>query len=379
MFQTLIVALGSVVGVGVAGAANRKYYDGEIAVQQIRHFIAACLQILLVSSCLVFIFIFSIRQQFSLWIGLQTHWILWAVFVAAVSVIVQIRLGQWQVRNQARRYGVLQIAQSSCNVLLSLLLVVALSQGAEGRIAAVIGTVALFGAMSLLFLKSDNLLVFLIYRPSYLKEALAYGVPLIPHIAGIFLLSSLDRFIINRELGLAEVGVYMVAVQLAGAIGLVFDAINKAYVPWLFERLKRDQIEEKRQIVRYTYAWYAVILLGVGLFFFIGPRLVTLIAGEEYSRAGDVIGWLALGQGFIGMYLMVTNYIFYSKRTGVLSLATISTGLINVALLVLLIRTLGLKGAAIAFSIAMGIRFLLTWWVAQRRHPMPWFSFKVKL
>ena len=85
-----------------------------------------------------------------------------------------------------------------------------------------------------------------------------------------------------------------------------------------------------------------------------------------------------MGQAFMGMYLVMTGYIFYSKRTGLLSLTTITSGLINVALLVVLVRLLGLKGAAIAFSISMGIRFLLTWWVAQRRHPMPWFNFKVQ-
>jgi O-antigen/teichoic acid export membrane protein len=374
MFQTLIAALGSVVGVGVAGAANRKYYDGAVADCEIRHFIAACFQILLISTGLVFCVVLVVRKQLSAWLGIPTQWILGAVIVAAAMVIIQIRLGQWQIRNEARKYGLMQISQSLCNVLLSLLLVVALLQGAEGRIAALIGTAGLFAVVSMLLLKRSNLLAFSVWRPVYLREALVYGIPLIPHIAGIFLLSSVDRFIINQELGLADVGVYMVAVQLGGAMGLVFDAINKAYVPWLFERLKRNIMEEKQEIVRYTYAWFVVILLATGLAFLIGPWLIIQIAGQAYARAGDVIGWLALGQAFIGMYLMVTNYIFYSKRTGLLSLSTIATGLINIALLVVLIRTLGLKGAAISFSIAMGIRFLLTWWVAQRRHPMPWFS-----
>jgi len=69
------------------------------------------------------------------------------------------------------------------------------------------------------------------------------------------------------------------------------------------------------------------------------------------------------------MYLMVTNYVFYSKRTGLLSAVTIFSGVLNVGLLLLLVESQGLAGAAIAYSIAMGVRFLLTWWVAQRRVP----------
>jgi hypothetical protein len=43
----------------------------------------------------------------------------------------------------------------------------------------------------------------------------------------MFLLDTARRLVINAELGLAEVGIYMVAVQLAGALALIFDAINK--------------------------------------------------------------------------------------------------------------------------------------------------------
>jgi len=378
MFQTLVGAMGAFVGLSVAGAAGRKFYDGKLGESELKQFIAACLQILLASSALVFVVTFAFSEQLGAWLGLKKQWILLAVFVTTALVVVQLRLGQWQVRKEARRYGALQISQSALNMLLSLLLVVLFLQGAAGRIWAQVWATGIAAVLALTFLKRDGLLSFLVWKPAYLWEALKFGVPLIPHIGGVFLLASADRFVIKAEFGLAEAGIYMVAVQLSSAMGLVFDAINKAYVPWLFEHLKRDIFAEKCRIVRYTYVWFALILLGAALAFAFGPWLVTLVAGQAYAQAGEVIGWLALGQAFGGMYLMVTNYAFYSKRTGMLSLATITSGVINVILLVVLIRLLGLKGAAIAFSISMAIRFLLTWWVAQQCHPMPWFNLKVE-
>ncbi len=189
------------------------------------------------------------------------------------------------------------------------------------------------------------------------------------------MLSSVDRFVINDKLGLGQVGIYMVAVQLVAVMGLVFDAINNAYVPWLFERLKRDQMDEKKQIVRWTYVYSFVLICIAGLAFFIGGPLLIIIAGKEYSDASEVVGWLALGQTFNGMYLMVTNYIFFSKRTALLSLSTIAAGLIHLSLLYPLINNMGLQGAAVAYAISMALKFLLTWFVAHLRHPMPWFNF----
>lgn len=375
MFQTLLGALGAFVGISFVGAANRKFYDANLEKSELAEFIGSCIQLILISSILVFAVLFTFQSQLSEWLAIKPAYVLFAALVSACTVIINLRLGQWQVQKKAIDYGALQISQSLLNMLLSLLLVVALLKGAAGRIDAQIVTGLVFVLIAFILLEKDGLLKVTVWRKEYLAEALRFGVPLMPHLAGGFLLSSVDRFVINDELGLAEAGIYMVAVQLTAAVGIVFDAINKAYVPWLFERLKADVHKEKQKIVKLTYLWFLCIILGVVLAFFIGPWLVVLVAGEKYAQAGEVIGWLALGQGFQGMYLMVTNYIFFSKKTGLLSVASISSGFVNLLLLIVFVRILGLQGAAIAFALSMGIRFLLTWLIAHKRHPMPWFNF----
>lgn len=375
VFHALLGALSAFVGAAFVGAVNRKYFDSGLGDEETAAFIASCLQLVLFSSVVVFLFLYIFQDCFSKWLGLAQKYVLLAVIVSVCSVVIQLRLGQWQVRKRSLSYGVFQVSQGFAGMLLSVLFVVIFLRGAEGYFNAQLVAGVLFSLVALLYLKRDRLLLFFSWKIGNHKELLAFGVPLMPHIAGGFLLSAVDRIVISKEIGLAEAGIYMVAVQLTAAMALVFDAINKAYVPWLFERLKRDNAEEKRYIVKLTYTWYLLIVLGVLLAFLIGPWLVVFLAGEEFSQAGEVIGWLALGQGFQGMYLMVTNYVFFSKKTGVLSLVSIGSGLFNVILLVLMVQVLGLLGAAIAYSISMGIRFLLTWYVAHKKHAMPWFDF----
>jgi O-antigen/teichoic acid export membrane protein len=376
MFQTLLGALGAFVGLNVVGAAGRKYYD-SVSSDEIRRFIAACLQILIASTTVILLITLFFHEKLSIWFDLEANWIFAAVLVSMTSVVVNLRLGQWQVRKKPRLYGALQITQSSTNMAISLLLVIYFVKGVNGWIEAQMLTSAAFLFISVFLLYRDKLFALMTWSPRLISEALHFGVPSIPHVFGGFLLISADRFVINQTLGLESAGIYMVAVQFSLALAIIFDAINKAFVPWLFERLKRNIYNEKLQIVRYTYAWYIFIFIGVALVFLLGPWLILIIAGEQYSQAGDIIGWLALGQGFGGMYLMVTNYIFYSKHTGILSLITVVSGLLNILLLVALTRIMGLEGAAVAFSISMGLRFVLVWWAAQKKHPMPWFYFNL--
>lgn len=184
MFQTLLGALTAFIGLSMYGAAGRKFYDGNLDSNDLAEFIGACLQILLITSLISLSVLAVFSEQFSGWLGLEGEWILLAVLVCAANVIIQLRLGQWQVRKKAIKYGVLQIARSLLNVILSLGLVVAFLKGSDGRISAQAWNAAIFALVALWLLKRDNLLCFLSKRRDYIREILRFGVPLIPHVGG---------------------------------------------------------------------------------------------------------------------------------------------------------------------------------------------------
>jgi O-antigen/teichoic acid export membrane protein len=77
------------------------------------------------------------------------------------------------------------------------------------------------------------------------------------------------------------------------------------------------------------------------------------------------------------MYFMVAHYIYYVKKTKYLSYVTISSGAINVALLLSFIPIYGIYGAALAFSIANLCQFLFTWLVSAKVYSMPWALWRV--
>jgi O-antigen/teichoic acid export membrane protein len=375
IFQTLVVGLGAFVGLSVAAAASRKYFDLRLNQEALAKYIAACIQILVVSGLLVAGVAWWQRSQLSEWLGLEGVWIACAILLSAFNCVIGLRLGQWQIRQRALPYGLLQVSFALLNALGSLFLVVAMRWGAEGRIAAQVAAAMVFSLLAMVMLRRDGLLRLFCWDPQYVKEALSFGVPLVPHVAGAIVLTTVDRFFVQSKLGLAELGIYMVAIQLASGLGLLFDAVNNAYAPWLLDRLGRQSPSEARQIVRNTYIWFAFILVLAAALFQLGPPVVALVAGQQYASAGELLGWLGLGQVFGGMYLMVANYIFHAKSTWLLSVATLSSGAVNIGLLMILIDQFGLAGAAISFAVAMGARFVLTWWVAHKRHPMPWLSF----
>lgn len=376
MFQLLIAGLAGITGLNTVGAAGRKFYDKNISTSELVIYNTSCMWILVFTSVVITLLTLLFIEEITLLLAIPRHWVYLAIIISFSSFFLQFRLSQWQIRGEAKKYGVLQVGGSLLNLCGSLIFVVVFSMGAQGRIDAMFMTGIMTATISVYLLAKHKLITFALPDKKSIYEAVNFGAPLVPHIFGAFLLSSADRYVINESLGLAAAGVYLLAVQMSTILSIIFDAINKAYVPWLFEKLSRDDEQIKLNIVKNTYMYFTVLGIVAVLGFVIGPWSVYLVAGANFSEAATVIGWLLLGQVFSGMYLMVTNYIFYSKETKLLSLVTIFTGVINIFLLYILIPTCGIKGAAYSFSASMLLRFLLTWLIACKKLKMPWINLK---
>ncbi len=371
VFQVWVALIGALCGLSVHGAAVRKYYDCDDPDRQMGDFVSACIVLLVVSSSVFLILLLPFSAWISQTIGLSRNWLLMGVLFAFCNFLVQLRLGQWQVRKEPRKFGLFQISLSLLNMTLSLILVVIFSLGVTGRLAGHISSVVFFGISGLMLLWRDGLLNFS-WRPDLMGEALRFGVPLVPHIVGAFLLLTIDRAVISASLGLEAAGFYMVAAQMAMVMGLMLDSVNRAYVPWLYEKLKRNNFDEKVFIVKLTYGYGIVLTIIAVLGFIVGGPILVFIAGENYQPAASLIGWLILAKSFHGMYYMISSYIFYAKRTGAIAMITISTGALNILLLFIMTAKFGLLGAAWATCVSMFVQWLVTWKVADGLVNMPW-------
>ena len=371
MFQTMIGFFGAFVGLSCHLFVARKYYDFK-SQEEKAALNGACFQVIFITSAILLIVNFFFQDWLSRIFGLPESFLFLGVLVCAATAVIQIRLVCWQVRHSPKNYGFAQVGQALLNLSLSIVLVVFLLMASEGRILAQSVSVLVIFLISVRLMYADNLIKLFLIVPKYVVEILKFGVPLIPHVLGIFLLVTVDRFVINSELGLGQTGIYMVGVQIAAGLSIIFDGLNKAFVPWLYKNLKKENPEVDRLIVRVVYAAFlASLAIGITLFYML-PLLIPYVIDEKYHAVSGFIGWLLIGQILAGMYLVFANFIFYSKKTGWLSVVSISCGFLNVFLLIVLLKPFGIQGAAIAFCAAMALRMLLAWFVAFYRHPMPW-------
>lgn len=369
MFLLTVNILGAFTGLSVHGAVAVRYF--KLDESNMAQFVGSCLQILAVTTLVTLLVVVLALPALEAFTQLPGSWLICAVFVSSAQFVINIRLSLWQVKNRPVTFSVYQVLRGVLNIGLSFLFVFPLAMAWEGRALGHVLATAVFAAIGALLLWRASEVT----RPetrAHAGDALRFGVPLVPHVLGGLLIVSVDRFMINSMLGLSETGIYMAALQIGMALGLLTEAFNRAYAPWLMGMLAKDDPARDLRVIRGTYLYFGLLLLAATLLALLAPFMLSILVGEEFRSATGVVAYTGFGFAFGGMYYMVTNYVFFSSKTGYLALNTFISGLFNIAATYVLIKWNGLVGAAQAFMLSQLFLFLGTWWIAHRVRPMPW-------
>jgi O-antigen/teichoic acid export membrane protein len=367
MFTITVSILNALTGLNVHGALGVRYF--QLEPEHFARYLKTCLLILAASSLVVAVLAICLGGWLEPVVLVPRAWLLLAVLASAAQIATTIRLTLWQVRGRAARFAAMQIAQSALNAGLSLVLVLAFGMAWRGRVLGIVIAMSGCALVALMLLRRD---VRGAADKRDMRDALAFGLPLVPHTLGGLLIAATDRIMVANLLDVGQAGIYMVALQIGMTLGLATEAFNKVYAPWLMGALARTDANLERRIVRGTYLYFVIVALGALLLGLLAPPLLGVLVGREFGAASGAVIYVALGFAFGGMYYMVTNYVFFASKTGQLALITAAAGIFNVLTTWVLIRTFGMVGAAQGFMLSQALLFAGTWWLAHRVRPMPW-------
>ena len=301
-------------------------------------------------------------------------WILFIPFIAAMQILPQTILSIYKISEQPINYAKYQLSLTLINLIMTLILIVLFHLKWEGRLLAIFLTYVVFSFIGIYILVKSKILIFKIEK-SYIKKALKLGLPLILHVVSGALFMMSDRLFISYYLGNEAVGIYAVGAQVAMIAMIIQTSFNQAWVPFLFKNLKIGLKENKIKIIKISYLSILFFILLPFIIELFNPIIFKLLINDKFIDSMKYVFWIALGYSLLGMYKVVTNYIFYEKRVKILSAMTFISLLINLLLNYILIHKYGAIGVAYGTAITVGIFFIIAFIIANRVHKMPWLFF----
>ena len=204
------------------------------------------------------------------------------------------------------------------------------------------------------------------------RDMLVFGMPLIAfEISGI-VLNLGDRYVIQVMMGAEPLGHYSAAYNLCEYVKLVLLAsLAQAVVP-IYVRLWEEKGEEAcRQFVERALRVYLMLALPIvaGLAA-VGDSLLVVLASEKYAAGAPVIPWVIAGMCVDGGAAIFGAGMYIHKQNRRIVPWVVGAAVLNVALNVALIPSMGILAAALSTLLCYALIAAAAWVIGARHMPI---------
>jgi len=305
-------------------------------------------------------------------------WLILAPIIAFLSIITDTLYSMLIIQKKAKTYGVAAISKTSIEVLLSLFFIISLLMNWQGRIYSWLISISIIAIYAVYYFKKEKWLSFKTYEKIRIKQALIFGIPLVPHLIGKFIINQSDTLFIAKMISIEDVGIYRIGYQFGLIISIISGAFLSVYTPFLLERLAKITEQKKKEIVKLSLAFIFVLTLLTVVLTLSSEYIFTYFIHEDFSNGAQFVFWTALSYLFWGGYLIFAGYIFYLKKTKILGYISVLNISLNLILNYFLIKEYGVIGVSYATAISFFITFVIIAYISNKLYPMPWLSFYKK-
>ena len=191
---------------------------------------------------------------------------------------------------------------------------------------------------------------------NFIRQILTYSVKIWFGDISQLVNSRTDQFLIGVFLSSRELGIYTIAISVAGFTGIFANAVKTIMLPSV---IGRESLQEKinETIKFFKKYWIFSIFLHI-IFALSLPTLIPIVFGNAYSESIIICQILIIGNLFINAKTVLSGGILGMGFPEILSYVEAIGMILSISLSILLIRIHGLIGISIAISLASSCQFL---------------------
>jgi O-antigen/teichoic acid export membrane protein len=284
-----------------------------------------------------------------------------------VLTMFEFMLTLFRLEERARAYFVTTILNVLATIALTIVLVVGLDEGARGLLLGSYATGAAFvlGLIALHWRKLS-----LVFDTALLGRLLRFGLPTMPAEASLYLLNWVDRIIIVRTLGVAEAGLYSLAIKFSQSVNVLVRGFQLAWPPLAYSIKDDDEARRAYATVMTLFvAACAFVVTGMWLF---SRWIARVLADPKFFDSWEAVGLISTAVTLYAIYMVMVVILGRTGRTEFNFPAAIAALVANVTLNLLLVPSHGIVGAGIALVASYGVVVVLMYVFTQRLFPVPY-------
>ncbi len=302
---------------------------------------------------------------------------LYAIVFVWFSGITNVNMILWRCEEKPVAFGVYQISQSAVNAVTTILFVITLLMGWQGRIYSSLLSAGVFGFVSIVILYRRGYLEARICKDFILQTTL-FAIPIIPHALSFWFRGGVEKILLSNMYSLSENGLYSVALTWGAIVTMFLTAFSNAYSPYLYKKLAKfdkdrdGTLGEQIKLIRLIKLSILAIGVFVVIAYLVSLILIKAIYPSDYFGCLVFLPWVMLSQLFQGCYLMFVGFPHYTFKTKPLGIITFTWSLISCGFAWIGIKLMGPVGVAVASAFVSFATFISIAILSTKVYQLPW-------
>lgn len=173
--------------------------------------------------------------------------------------------------------------------------------------------------------------------------ALMLSIPLIIHTLAKNILDASDRIMIGKICGEEAAGKYGTVYSISLIALIVWNAINSALIPTIFEELDSGNFKLIEKISMKVILLFSGVSMMVTV---IAPEIVHLLTTRDYYEAVYIIPAITAGVFMTSIYGIYGDILLYKKKSTKIMIATMVAAATNLILNFIFVRIYGYIAAS---------------------------------
>lgn len=290
-----------------------------------------------------------------------------AAFVTlGITTVAEPFLAQLKMAEKAKQFAFISLFTSLLTTLLCILFVLYFHWGALGFFLAGFGGQVCVLLIVLVVVARKLPFSFDI---SLMPSLIRIGFPSIFGLFAFLIIDYGDRQILQRMVGLSDLGIYSVGYNFGMVVLLFVNAFSSAWPPFFMSFINRQ--EEAKEVfgnvLRYYIAGFGFLAL---LFFAFAKPFLSIVVAPEFVSGYTVVGMVAMAYILKGAYLILLPGLYFFHKLKIQSAIEWMTAIINIILNFVMIQYYGILGAALATVISFLFLPFFTWLFTKRFFPV---------
>ena len=309
LYNTLVQFLGYFVALSTTGYISISFFQRET--ESFKKDFSAISVITIACTAVILLLMYFFNILIIKLTSLPEHFLWIAIGVSFCSVFSSLYLDFLRIQEKVGKYGLMSCSFALLNFGVSLYLVAGINLGWTGRPVAQIVCTFLYAMLAIVLFAKKRMFVKSLNWEDY-KRIIYWSIPLIPHLAAVWLKQGGDRLIINYYHSPEDVGIFSFALNMMSIIIMVGSAFNATNSVSIYKTLASTQtsVEMKKTLnkqmkeigIIYIVSYIAIVFWGI---------IFVPIVLEQYTSSIPYFLILSIAGLFQCFYFLYCNFLFY--------------------------------------------------------------------